>query len=190
MRLFRQTKFPCLSWRRGTLAGGILVLGILIVGCSTSAPALPPPESDSAPSLSASTDQKTMSLGQVLPIAAQVKVADQVIQLEVARTVEQQSLGLMYRTELEANRGMLFLFAPPRPVSFWMKNVVLNLDMVFLRNGHVVAIADSVPPCKTEPCPVYGPSASIDQVIELRGGRAKELGIQVGDRITIQYPKK
>jgi hypothetical protein len=127
-----------------------------------------------------------LPLGQSLPVSARFNVADQTIQLEVARTPEQQSMGLMYRPKLEANRGMLFPFNPARRVTFWMKNVVIDLDMVFLHNGKVVAIANRVPPCKTDPCPVYGPDALVDQVIELQGGRAASLGIQPGDRLVIQ----
>jgi hypothetical protein len=128
-----------------------------------------------------------MAMGQTLPISAQVKVGDQTIDLEVAKTEEQQAMGLMYRKQLENNRGMLFPFKPARPVGFWMKNCLINLDMVFLRNGQVVAIANNVPPCQKEPCPVYGPQTSVDQVIELRGGRAKELGIKQGDRLAIEF---
>ena len=126
-------------------------------------------------------------LGQVLPISAQAEIGGQMIQLEVAETPQQQALGLMYRTELAPNRGMLFPFNPPRPVSFWMKNVSISLDMVFLFQGAVVAIAADVPPCTTPRCATYGPEGRqlVDQVIELRGGRAAELGVQVGDMITI-----
>jgi len=114
-------------------------------------------------------------------------ISGKLIELEVARTVQQQTTGLMYRASLPDNRGMLFAFNPPIAVSFWMKNVQINLDMVFMYQGKVTFVAANVPPCRSEPCPVYGPGTVIDQVIELRGGRAKELGIKVGDRITIQY---
>jgi len=170
-----------------------LILGIWLIGCS------------SATSVSYSVDlpvvptQKTPPFlnkqelaensGQMLPISAQVKfVRGEVIQLEVARTPEEQSLGLMYRKSLPANRGMLFLFSPPRPVSFWMKNTIIPLDMIFLQNGVVKHIASNVPPCTEEPCPTYGqPNLVIDQVIELRGGRAAELGIKVGQKVEINF---
>jgi uncharacterized membrane protein (UPF0127 family) len=60
--------------------------------------------------------------------------------------------------------------------------------MIFLREGEVKAIASAVPPCQTDNCPVYGPEETlIDQVIELRGGRANELGLAVGDRIEVDF---
>jgi uncharacterized membrane protein (UPF0127 family) len=124
--------------------------------------------------------------GQMLPIAAEAEIGSQLIQLEVAQTPRQQALGLMFRTSLAPNRGMLFPFDRPRVVGFWMKNCKISLDMIFLRNGIVQGIEAEVPPCLTDSCPSYGPNVPVDQVIELRGGRAQELGLQMGDRISVQ----
>ncbi len=134
-----------------------------------------------------SNSSSTETRGQVLPITAQAEIAGELFELEVARTPEQQALGLMFRDELADNRGMLFPFANPRPTRFWMQNVSISLDMIFLRDGQVMAIADNVPPCTTPSCPTYGPDTLIDQVIELRGGRAEELGLQPGDRIVVEF---
>ena len=163
----------------------LLILEIALISCSSAVPAASNPSSSPTP-IAKSPDPVATPLSQSLPVTAQVKIADQIIQLEVARTPEQQEIGLMNRKSLPDNRGMLFPFNPPRPVVFWMKNCLMNLDMVFLQNGVVKAIANDVPPCKTEPCPLYGSNVPIDQVIELRGGRAKELGLKVGDRLVVQ----
>lgn len=127
-----------------------------------------------------------MELGQMLPISAQASFSGQTVNLEVAQTPLEQAMGLMFRSELPDNQGMLFSINPPRTVNFWMRNVFINLDMVFLKNGEVQAIFSNLPPCETEPCPTYGPNTPVDGVIELRGGRATELGLKVGDRIDIQ----
>ncbi len=168
-----------------------IMLSILLIGCAASVPAkvtdgtplksseqLPPP-----PVVASSP----MNTGQMLPISAQAEMAGQRISLEVARTLQEQATGLMYRTSLADDRGMLFSFDPPQPVNFWMKNVKISLDMVFLRDGEVIEIAANVPPCTTSPCPTYGPQSLIDQVIELRGGRAAELGLKVGDKVSIKF---
>lgn len=132
---------------------------------------------------------ESSSRGQRLPIEAYVSVGDRRLELEVARTPQQQAMGLMYREFLPDDRGMLFPFNPPRPVSFWMKNVRINLDMIFLLEGEVVGLAVDVPPCNTvaSRCPTYGPGdgVPVDAVLELRGGRAAELGIEVGDRLEV-----
>jgi hypothetical protein len=126
---------------------------------------------------------------QKLPISASASVANQRINLEVARTPYQLSKGLMHRTFLPADQGMLFVYEPPQPVSFWMKNTKISLDMVFLRDGRVKMLKANVPPCTTNPCPTYGPGSevAIDQVVELRAGRAAQLGLKTGDRVNIKF---
>lgn len=125
---------------------------------------------------------------QTLPITATAAIGEETIQLEVARSPQEQAMGLMYRTSLPDDRGMLFLFEPARPVQFWMRNTLIPLDMVFLLDGEVKAIVESAAPCTSDPCPTYGPVRTrVNQVIELRGGRAQELGLQAGDRIDVQF---
>ena len=171
------------KWQRECCVG-LLLLGVFLIGCTA-------PNSANSPGYSGAgtaPQHPEASLAQALPASAQVTIAQRTIQLEVAKTPEQQAIGLMYRPSIPDDRGMLFPFSPARRVGFWMKNVSINLDMVFLHEGRVEAIESNVPPCTSEPCPTYGPSVKIDQVIELRGGRAKELGLQVGDRLVVQNP--
>lgn len=157
-----------------------LSLGVLLLGCS-GLEAKPSPSESPVPITTPS------AMGQVLPLTASFKAGDQVIKLEVAKTPDEQATGLMFRTSLADDRGMLFLFNPPRPTQFWMRNTLIPLDMLFLRKGEIRFIAANAPPCKADPCPTYGSATEvIDQVIELRGGRAAELGLKVGDRITVQ----
>jgi uncharacterized protein len=190
--------------RRARLSGSMLCLALGLMGCSDAklaaegaSPPRPTAEvaapieaaSDSSPDLSrASAPSPTHGQAQALPVGATVVLGGETIQLEVTRTVEEQAMGLMYRTSLADDRGMLFSFSPARPVQFWMKNVVISLDMVFLHEGAIVGIAADVPPCRSEPCPTYSPGFDrvVDQVIELRGGRAAELGLAVGDRVLLQ----
>jgi hypothetical protein len=166
-----------------------IVLSLLLTGCFDSTPAVSP---SSTPSSQTQTpmnlEQKSSgNRGQQLPISAVAVVPNGTkIELEVARTPEQQQMGLMYRPALPDNRGMLFEFPSAFPASFWMKNVPVPLDMVFLRNGVVQYIAVSAPPCTSNPCPTYGPKTPVNQVIELRSGRAAELGLKAGDRIKIE----
>jgi uncharacterized membrane protein (UPF0127 family) len=160
------------------------MLAILIVGCSSPTPAITQTDS------SGSQTQSKKNVGQQLPITGRaVAPSGTTVDLEVARTQQQQEMGLMYRTALPSNRGMLFEFPSAQPVSFWMKNTYIPLDMVFLRNGVVKYIASAVPPCTSDPCPTYGPSLPINQVIELRSGRAAELGLKIGDPVKIEFLK-
>ncbi len=157
---------------------------IILISCSQQTPANPP-------NITVSPTPKVVNqLGQELPISAvAITPKGTQIQLEVARTQKEQAMGLMYRPALPDNRGMLFDFPSPQPASFWMLNVPVPLDMVFLRKGIVQYIAASVPPCKKRPCPTYGPRVLIDQVIELRSGRAAELELKKGDKVIINSIK-
>ena len=148
---------------------------------------------ETAPTVQTSPDPKPAPQVQKLPITSQFSFKGQTILLEVARTPQEQSTGLMNRTELGTNQGMLFVFSPPRPVGFWMKNTLIPLDMIFVSNGVVKYIGAQIPPCKQDPCPSYGPEpkTDIDSVIELRGGRAAELQLKVGDRLkVVKYSAK
>ncbi len=147
-----------------------IMLSVTLMGCDATSTATP-----------------QTTVGQSLPISAQVEIGDRILGLEVAKTVEQQAMGLMYRNTLADDRGMLFEFNPPQPVRFWMKNVAIPLDMIFIKDGKVKAIAAAVPPCNSTPCPTYGPGTLIDRVIEVRGGRAKELGLKVGEPVNIKF---
>jgi uncharacterized protein len=149
----------------------------LMLGCSTTS---------TQPTAQASTPSPSEP-SQTLPITAKATLKDQVIQLEVAQTPAQQEMGLMNRPPLADDRGMLFPFDPPRQLVFWMKNTPSPLDMVFLLNGEVKAIAADAAPCTADPCPTYSSDAVVNQVIELRSGRAAELGLKVGDRVTIEF---
>lgn len=102
--------------------------------------------------------------------------------VEVARSPEQQAQGLMFRNNLGPSEGMLFPFVPPRPASFWMKNTLIPLDMLFIRaDGSIARIAANTVPHSLESVAVGEPVAA---VLELRGGRAAELGITESDRVT------
>jgi uncharacterized membrane protein (UPF0127 family) len=125
--------------------------------------------------------------GQKLPITAKATIGKEIVELEVARTPKQLEIGLMFRRSLAANRGMLFLFNEPLVPNFWMKNTLIPLDIVFLRQGVIQAILPQIPPCLKDPCPVYNPQVTADQVIELASGRAKKLGLKKSNSLTIHF---
>lgn len=104
--------------------------------------------------------------------------------VEVARTPQQQSQGMMHRQSVAPDRGMLFPYEPPQDASFWMKNTLIPLDLVFIRpDGTIGRIADNAVPLSLEPIPSLEPVAA---VLEIAGGRAAELGIAPGDRVSWQ----
>jgi uncharacterized membrane protein (UPF0127 family) len=104
--------------------------------------------------------------------------------VEIADTVEKRIKGLMFRKNIPQNYGMLFVFEREEIQGFWMKNTVINLDIIFLdKDKRVVHIISNVPPCQKEPCPVYRSARPAKYVLELRGERLKSLDLKVGDLI-------
>ena len=102
--------------------------------------------------------------------------------VEVARTDAEQDRGLMFRTSLPENGGMLFPFAKPRIGSFWMKNTLIPLDMIFIRaDGSIDRIAENTIPESLEPVVSGG---EVSAVLELAGGTAARLGIDESAKVT------
>src|SRR6516225_7899828 len=115
------------------------------------------------------------------------------VHLEVASTEAEIEHGLMYRTSLPEDCGMVFLFAPPLAVKFWMYHTLISLDMYFIHNGKIVRICQNVPPCRSEnpmDCPTYpeGERCVVSEVLELNGGYTKRHGIKEGDSVVFELP--
>src|SRR5690606_29772862 len=109
--------------------------------------------------------------------AVTIRMADKAhrFDVEVARTPEEQTQGLMFRTSLPEKGGMLFPFAKPKYASFWMKNTLIPLDMFFIRSdGSIDRIAENTIPETLEPVVSGG---EVSAVLELAGGTAATLGI-------------
>lgn len=104
--------------------------------------------------------------------------------VELATTSFEKELGLMFRNELPRDRGMLFVFKGEGVHSFWMKNTYIPLDMIWLsRNKEVVYIKKNAFPCKDSECPPIVPDKSALYVLEINGGTADQLGLNIGDKM-------
>ena len=101
--------------------------------------------------------------------------------VDIARTAQEQETGLMFVKSLPANRGMIFPYEPPQEVAFWMKNTLIPLYMVFIRADGTIARITTAKPLDLTPVPSGEPVAA---VLEIRGGRAAELGIHAGDKVS------
>ncbi|BDA85028.1 hypothetical protein Sa4125_25700 [Aureimonas sp. SA4125] len=101
--------------------------------------------------------------------------------LEVANTPETREIGLMDRPSMAADTGMLFDFKETRPVTMWMKNTYLSLDMLFLDEaGKVTHVAAHAQPLSLALISSQGP---VRYVVELNGGAAAQYGVKVGDHL-------
>ncbi len=125
--------------------------------------------------------------GSTLALAAEAtleivsKTGVHAFTVELATNDAERSRGLMFRKELPDGHGMLFDFEREQPVSFWMHNTYISLDMIFIRNdGRILRIADSTQPLSDRLIPSGGP---VRAVLEVIGGTARKLGIEAGDRV-------
>lgn len=116
-----------------------------------------------------------------------VEIGGQRFSVEIADNREKQALGLMFRDEMPADHGMLFIFTNEEPRNFWMKNTRIALDiMYFDKNLNMVSASLDTQPCRVTNCPSYPSVIPAMYVLELNAGKATELGIGPGDRMTLE----
>lgn len=115
------------------------------------------------------------------PLTLRTATGAKALQVEYVATPRTREIGLMCRRSLAADRGMLFDFRRPQPAAFWMRNTLIPLDIVFIRpDGRILSIARNARPLDESLIPSGG---VILGVLELRGGRAAELGLLPGDQV-------
>jgi YVTN family beta-propeller protein len=104
--------------------------------------------------------------------------------VEVPDDREEFARGLMFRSHLPWNAGMLFAFYEEEPRRFWMKNTLIPLDMIFVdSSSKIIDIKENVPPCKQEECPTYPSREPAQYVLEVNAGFVQEKGIRIGDEL-------
>ena len=108
------------------------------------------------------------------------------IDVEVVRTAEAQARGLSGRSSLKKGRGMVFFYDEAQPRPFWMKGMLIPIDIVWVRDGRIVAIEAVIPPpSPNAPLAVFSHLA--DLVLEVPAGYAHEMGIRVGQAVRVRY---
>jgi uncharacterized membrane protein (UPF0127 family) len=113
---------------------------------------------------------------------------DGTLRVEVADSTDERRLGLMGRTEIPPNGGMVFLFDEPVAHDFVMRNTLIPLSIAFWdADGRIVQIMEMVP-CRVEPCGTYRPSRKYVAAVEARAGWFADHGIGVGDRAEVGPP--
>jgi hypothetical protein len=135
-------------------------------------------EADAADPAVADPAAETTALQTVVIKSAK---GERTFSVEVVKTTEDRNRGLMFRRQMDADRGMLFDYDPPQKVAFWMKNTYLPLDIIFIDvGGYIISIAENTTPLSLDSIPSGGKARG---VLEINAGLAKKLGIKVGDRV-------
>jgi uncharacterized protein len=142
-----------------------VALPLLLLACAAPVPAVP----------------------AVIPL---VLPSGKTLQVEVMVEDGDRAMGLMFRPSLPADRGMLFIFEQAGFHGIWMKNCKFPIDIVWLDEKRtVVHLAESVPPCKSEPCAVYEPLRQAAYVVELNAGQARREKAIVGSTFRFTLPR-
>lgn len=153
----------------------LTLLGVLLVACS------PQPQAEAAPAAEATKAFHPVSGLEIIPLTVKSHGKTYKFRVEVAATEENQIRGLMFRTELGPDEGMIFPTDPPRSRSFWMRNTVIPLDIIFIGPDHrILNIHANATPYSLDSRPSNGPASG---VLEIAGGRSAELGIGPGDKV-------
>jgi len=107
------------------------------------------------------------------------------IQVEIAADDASRAHGLMDRASMPADHGMLFVFPDSQIRTFWMKDTLIPLDMLFFdANRRLVAVQADAEPCKADPCQLYPSNTPARYVLELNAGAVAQLGLREGDAAT------
>jgi uncharacterized protein len=152
----------------------LATLALALAACS-------PTPTGAAQSAQSAAAVHPVSRLEVIPLTIISGGKRHAFKVEVARGPIEQGRGLMHRTSMGADEGMLFPMSPPRMASFWMRNTVISLDLLFVGpDGKILNIAANAVPYDESSLKSAGP---VKAVLELGGGRAAALGIVPGDRV-------
>jgi len=114
----------------------------------------------------------------------QVCYKDHCFDVELALSIEEKNKGLAFREELDMNKGMFFVYEDEKERSFWMKNVLIPLDIIWINeNNNVVFISENTQPCSESFCESINPGKNAKYVLEINAGLSKGIGLIVGDNI-------
>lgn len=118
------------------------------------------------------------------PLVIHSATGDHQVKVEVVTKPADQGRGLMYRRSLGKDSGMLFIFRQEEPQSFWMKNTLIPLDMIFISRDLVIVDISTMQPCITDPCPSYTSRQPAQYVLEVNAGYCRSRTIIIGDKIS------
>jgi uncharacterized protein len=113
-------------------------------------------------------------------------VAGHTVKAEVARSIEEQSRGLMYRRELGPDDGMLFVYDDDRVLTFWMKNTFVPLDILYLKADGTIATIKQMNPQTTH---THSSEVKVRYALEVNQGWAKKNGVEVGAKVVFKLPE-
>jgi uncharacterized protein len=130
--------------------------------------------------------QKQVELSKQVKVSREVIINGAKVDAEIAATPQERVRGLMGRAALADGTGMLFTFGQEAAYTFWMKNMKISLDLVWIgANMTVVDLDKNVPPCTNDNCEYYTPASPVKYVLEVPAGWSDKNGVNIGNTVTI-----
>jgi uncharacterized membrane protein (UPF0127 family) len=163
----------------------VLFAGLLLASCGKSAEtqmAVPPEiKTEVVAATDAAVAKPSATVTSLPKVTFETQAGPQVVTVEVVSAPLEVQRGLMYRRHLEPDAGMLFLFPREKVQSFWMKNTLIPLDMIFIKSDMTVAgFVENAQPLTTSPQTIGVPS---QYVLEVNGGWARRHGVSAGTKV-------
>ena len=121
------------------------------------------------------------------PAPHRIQIGGVELFVEYAQTEAERARGLSGHAPLGSREGMLFMFPVASLHGFWMKDMLFDLDMIWIRSGRVVGLSEHVPAPRFagDKLPTYYPPEAVDMVLEIGSGQARALGIGIGDAVSL-----
>jgi hypothetical protein len=114
----------------------------------------------------------------------QVRINDQVIKVIIRDDSQEREKGLMNVPFLADGQGMFFIHERESVLSYWMKNMLIPIDIIFIdKNFQIIKIYHHVPVCTEDPCPSYWSDSKVKYGLEVPAGYCERIGIKVGDKV-------
>lgn len=124
-----------------------------------------------------------VSEDDVREIALNTSTGEHTFTVEIADDKDSRTLGLMHRDSLDDEKGMLFIYEEERTPAFWMKNMQIPIDIIFMdKDFTVVDYFENVPPCEEEPCERYMPASKSQYILEVTAGTSSKIVLEKGDK--------
>jgi uncharacterized protein len=112
------------------------------------------------------------------------------VKVEIADSLEERALGLMFREFLDDDEGMLFIFEDEDYLSFWMKNTLIPLDMIFISEDFEIVDIKQAVPCREDPCISYKTLEPAKYVLEVNGNFTIKNNIKIGNKILFNFNRE
>lgn len=129
------------------------------------------------------TEEQMIPQDNTSPGSPQVCLGERCYTVEIADTNAKRQLGLMNRGRLDSDSGMLFVFEKEEIHTFWMKNTLIPLDMIWIDSDLRIVDIKEAEPCRADPCPVYEPTGKALYVLEVNKGEAERIGFSIRDLV-------